>query len=347
MKSVYFIMLLFIGVTFLIAQNGAIQQPPAIIEVQPAMFHLGKIPDSKIHNFAFTLVNHSSEIMKIDRVAVSCGCTIPEQNFDEVAPGQSTQLKIIFDPKGRHGYARWEILIYTTVKSMPVVMAPFDVEILKDGMLSQQAISFGEFQRGTSVEQEIWIAPADYPNFNIKNIELYLPDVSSQSFDISSSVDNYDGFYPGKRRAYKIKFAAKKDIPYGRLEGTVRITTDIPGHELIELPFLAKVSGLIGVRPDYIPMGTFCSGDYVIRRVMIFHREGQSFQIHKVESDLPFLSTGVVPVLEDQYYQVIVTVKKDAQLALGEFRGKITVFTSYEDMPKIVLPLQGIVIEKK
>ena len=80
--------------------------PKAIIEVQPDVYHIGKIPDSQIVSFAFTLVNHSSQKMKIERVTVSCGCTVLEQNFQEVEPGQSTQLNVKFDPKGRRGYAR-------------------------------------------------------------------------------------------------------------------------------------------------------------------------------------------------------------------------------------------------
>lgn len=343
MKTLPLAFILF-SVIVILAQNTSVAVP--MIEVQPAVIHLGKIVDTQITYFSFTITNHSQQNVKVDRLQTSCGCTVAEQNFQDIAPGTSSELKIKFDPNGRRGYARWEILIYTTLPQAPVVMGAFDVEILREGMLSHEAVFMGEFQRGTDVSQKIWISPQEYPNFSVKNVEVVIPGLAN-SFDVKLERTEYDGFYPGKRPAYMIEFFPKKDIPYGRHEGMAVITTDIPGKEKIELPFLAKVAGIIGVRPDYLSMGNLTNSDNFSRKVLIYHREGGSFQITKSEVDVPFLTCGVIAIIEDQYFQLIISKKKDAEFPLGEFRGNITVSTTNPEMPQVIIPLQGIIIEKK
>lgn len=333
-------------VTLSILAQPTAESAVALIEVQPAAVHLGKIPDTQITNFSFTLTNHSNQTVRVERIHTSCGCTAPDQNFQDIAPGASSELKIKFDPRGRRGYARWEVLIYTTHPQASVVMGVFDVEILRDGFLSNEVLSLGEFQRGTEIVQKFWISPADYPNFQVKSVDIVVPNLTN-GFDVKWERTEYDGFYPGKRPAYCIELSAKKDIPYGRHEGNIVIMTDIPGKEKIEIPFLAKVAGIIGVRPDYIPMGMLTPTDNFSRKVLIYHREGGTFQITNAEVDVAFLSTGVIAVIEDQYFQLIISKKKDAVIPLGEFRGNVTISTTNEAMPKITIPLQGIIVEKK
>lgn len=330
---------------------GILAQPTSessvtLIEVQPSTVHLGKIADTQITNFSFTIINHSNQIMKVDRIQTSCGCTASEKNFQDIAPGESSELKIKFDPHGRRGYARWEVLIYTTHPKVPVVMGSFDVEILREGFLSSNELSLGEFQRGLEAKQKLWISPLEYPDFEVKSVEVVVPSLNN-SFEVKWERAEYDGFYPGKRPAYCIEIMVKKDIPYGRHEGNVVIMTNIPNKEKIEIPFLAKVSGIIGVRPDYVPMGILTPTDNFSRKVLIYHREGGTFQITNSEVDVAFLSTGVIAVIEDQYFQLIISKKKDAIIPLGEFRGNVTISTTNEAMPQIVIPLQGIIVEKK
>jgi len=320
------------------------ETPKAVLEIMPPLYHLGKIADSKSVSFCFTLVNNSDKEIKIEKVATSCGCTVAKQKFDSILPGQNGIVDFVFDPTGRKGYARWEILFYTNLPECPILMGAFDVTILKDGILSQDFLTFGEFHRGLSVDMQLWVAPENYPDFKVREVKVVLENQGKNCFDVEFVPGTYDGFYPGARRAYSIKLTAKKDIPYGRIEGKVHIFTDIPEKEKIEIPLLAKVIGDIGVRPDYLSMGAIKKDDKMVRKILVYHRKGESFQIKEIKSTLPFLNTAYVSVLEDQYYQILVSVKKDAILATGEFRGKIVVVTSHSEMKEIEIPVQGVVL---
>ena len=340
LNSVYILVGLFLVCCLSIVS----ETPKAAIEIQPPIYHLGKVADSQSVSFNFTLMNHSDKEIKIERVVTSCGCTVAKQKFDSLLPEQNGNVDFVFDPKGRKGYARWEILFYTNLPEFPIVMAAFDVTILKDGMLSQDFFSFGEFHRGLPADMQLWIAPEQYPDFKIKEVKVLLDNQSKECFDIQLNPGTYDGFYPGSRPAYSLKLIAKKDIPYGRIEGKVHIETNILGKEKIEIPLLAKVIGDIGLRPDYLALGAVKKEDKMVRKILIFNRKGESFQIQEIKSTLAFLSMGHVSILEDQYYQILVSIKKDTPLPTGEFRGKILVITSHPEMNEIEIPVQGVVI---
>lgn len=335
---------MFIGLFLLYGFFSLSESPKAVVEIQPSIYHLGKVADSQSVSFCFTLVNNSDKEIKVEKIVTSCGCTVAKQKFDVLLPGQSGIIDFVFDPKGRKGYARWEILFYTNLPEFPILMATFDVTILKDGMLSQDFFSFGEFHRGVSADMQLWIAPEKNPDFKVKEVKVVLENQNQECFDVECKPGVYDGFYPGPRPAYSLKLVAKNNIPYGRIEGKVYIVTDIPGKEKIEIPLLAKVIGDIGLRPDYLALGAVKKEDKIVRKILIFNRKGESFQIQEIKTALPFLNLGYVSVLEDQYYQILVSIKKDSPLPSGEFRGKIVVTTSHPEMSEIEIPVQGVVI---
>ena len=334
------VMILLMGIAISINTIEAQASSRQLIEVRPAIHHFGKIPDSHPVKCEFHLDNHSTKTVKIMHIKTNCGCTAASPQPREIEPEKSSRLLVTFDPKGRRGFARWEITIFTDLIQYPTITACFDVNILRDGYLSHNFVSFGQFERGLDTAKKIWIAPRDYPNFKVKSAEVELAS-GLNCFRVDYQESNYDGFYPGTRRAYCVSVAPKKDIPYGRHEGKLRIRTDIPGRETIELPLLAKVAGEIGYRPDYLPMGLVKPGKKIPRSLMVFHRKGKNFQITAVNPSLPFIKTTLREIIPGQYYQIRFAVNDKAKAAAGEFRGELTIKTSNHKMPEICIPIQG------
>ena len=78
------------------------------------------------------------------------------------------------------------------------------------------------------------------------------------------------------------------------------------------------------------------------RKITITHNKFQKFTIAKAVSELPFVSTRLQTVIPDKYYYLYVTLNHSQQLPLGEFRGKLTIFTNCATQPQITVRLQGI-----
>lgn len=325
------------------------------VAVSPLYYQFGSISDKEPVSYLVTIRNLSGDVLQILEIKTPCSCTVVTPHSLHFAPGEAGQLKIVFDPRGRQGYLRWEIAVRTTLEPAPIRIA-FDATVLKDDFLSQRMVYFEEFERGSRPEQKIWISPqsrslgmygsSGCPHFVVDACYVEI-EKERGYFDIHLGLDRYEHFYPGPRPAFCIHIIPKADIPFGRIQGKLRIVTDIPGLSEIEVPLIARVVGEIGLSRDYVAMGIIAEDTPVTRKIMVYNRKGNAFQIRDVQSSLPFLKTRVENVVPDQYYEIQVTGKADATMSPGEFRGQLVIGTSCREQPQIVLPVQGFIQPKK
>ncbi len=59
----------------------------------------------------FTFKNISPDTIVIDNVRTTCGCTAPEWDYEPIVPGETREIKIIFDA-GKQGYFRKKIKVF-------------------------------------------------------------------------------------------------------------------------------------------------------------------------------------------------------------------------------------------
>lgn len=315
---------------------------PNPVEVFPPIYHMGAIPDSRPAYCFFTLINNSGAVARILRTSVPCSCTILKVPGQLISKEQA-QVQITFDPRGRHGYSRWEVMVYTSLMQAPLPLS-FDVTVLQDGFLSAQTIHFGEFRRGTAMEKQMWVSPPRHPDFKIIDTRI-VPEEYKDSFIIHYEAGLCSLFYPKPRPGYLVRIAAAQNhIPFGRLEAKLVLHTDIPKQETIEIPVLAVVTGEIGLSRDYLALGVVKTGTPVIKKFMVYHRDGQPLQIHQVHSELPFIQATVETIIPEQYFEIVVKCHIQEKVASGEFRGKLMLKTSSTEQPQVIIPIQGIVL---
>ena len=332
-----------------LAQDLSLEKNLGGLILEPAMHHMGKIVDNKKVSIPFCLTNNTKNPVKIKKVDASCGCIAAVPDPETIPAGGKSKVMVKVDPSGRSGYIQWSIRIFTDCPQIPVVETYLDATILKNAMLSQEYLYFGEFRRGVKALQKIWVAPQKYPEFKVLEVKAVIADPQkpvSEYFNIEFSAGVYEGFYPGLRPAYCIEIKAQETIPYGRVEGKLVIKTDIPEHNIIEIPLLARVAGEIGVRPDYLSLGIIKAGRTTKKNIYIYHREGGAFSIKKITSTCKFLNPEIQVKVPEQYYKITVFCEGKEGLPEGEFRGHLTIHTTSEQQPEIKIPIQGIIAPK-
>ena len=80
------------------------QNQKAVIEFQETSFDFGTIGENDgkaVHVFQFKNTGESPLILT--NVRAGCGCTTPEWNRQPIAPGESGNIKVSFDPRNRPG----------------------------------------------------------------------------------------------------------------------------------------------------------------------------------------------------------------------------------------------------
>ena len=63
----------------------------------------GKIPDTAPVETSFTITNTGDKPLLITNAQGSCGCTVPEYPKEPLAPGESRDMKVSFNPNGKEG----------------------------------------------------------------------------------------------------------------------------------------------------------------------------------------------------------------------------------------------------
>lgn len=106
---------LFALACFILLQAGVIcpaMASPQIVPENPA-FHFGTIAEGDKVEHVFTFTNQGDTPLLIDRVRSTCGCTGTLLSQKEVLPGQSGEVKTIFNSSGMRGpVVKW-IYIYS------------------------------------------------------------------------------------------------------------------------------------------------------------------------------------------------------------------------------------------
>ncbi len=113
MKRIIFFFAAILMVGIASAQN----EKAAVLSVEQNVYDFGTINESDGPvSHSFSVKNEGNMPLVITRVIASCGCTSPEWPKEPIAPGDSTTLKVTFDPDGRPGMFAKTISIYSNGK---------------------------------------------------------------------------------------------------------------------------------------------------------------------------------------------------------------------------------------
>ncbi len=103
-----------------LAQEAASVQEPqegAIIAFEEDRFDFGDIHQGDKVEHIFKFENTGNEPLIITNVQTTCGCTAPEWPRDPVVPGQTAQIKVVFNSTGKIGRQTKVITIVSNAAS--------------------------------------------------------------------------------------------------------------------------------------------------------------------------------------------------------------------------------------
>ena len=106
-------------------------QPKAVI--RPIAYDFGEIVQDSVVTTYYVITNEGNDFLKITNVSASCGCTavMPEKN--ELKPGESTNIKVTFNSKGRSGKQTKIITVETNDPKSPTITLTLTGSVIKKG----------------------------------------------------------------------------------------------------------------------------------------------------------------------------------------------------------------------
>lgn len=114
MKKILFFVLMFtIGLTYVSAQKQA------DIKFDQTTYDFGTFSENNPKvTCVFKFTNTGDDLLVIHQAVASCGCTVPSYTKEPIKPGESGEIKVTYDGKGKYpGHFKKSITIRSNAKT--------------------------------------------------------------------------------------------------------------------------------------------------------------------------------------------------------------------------------------
>lgn len=142
MKKVFTFLLfsVFISVSSAQTATPVIKPVPETLQLKETKFDFGKIQQNRPVAHTFEIFNNGKELLKLDNVQASCGCTTPEWSRVPIQPGTTGTVRVGYNAAAEGPFSKSitiqyngtqisTIIISGTVYKSPATSAPVNSSI--------------------------------------------------------------------------------------------------------------------------------------------------------------------------------------------------------------------------
>ena len=99
-------------------RDAIINLGAAIIEFDKTEFDFGTINEGDVVDGVFKITNAGKVDLLITNAKASCGCTVPVWPKEAIKPGESADLKVSFNSRGKRGVQNKSITLQTNTEKV-------------------------------------------------------------------------------------------------------------------------------------------------------------------------------------------------------------------------------------
>jgi len=145
------------------------------LKVSELQWDFGYIPKGATVTHRFVLTNVGDKPMKIVKVKPACGCTSAPLTKDELGPGESTDLDVVFNSRGYTGKATKTVTINTDDSINPITTLQFTVDAggaVPTLIFEPADVTFDSVAVGKKATKRLKITNNDIQAISLKVVEI-------------------------------------------------------------------------------------------------------------------------------------------------------------------------------
>jgi len=217
--------ILFLIVTISVAGFAQLMGPKLL--VQPLKHDFGTITQGEKVTHVFILTNNGGDLLTILNVQTSCGCTAAKPDKNELAPGESTNLKVTFNSTGRHGAQKKNITIKSNDPDNPLMILKISGTIIKPNNpeANVPVLYFSEIKHDFGIVKEGNIVEYTFKFHNKGNETLKIKDIRT-SCGCTAALVSSEKLEPGVVGTLKVELDTKNRS--GKMSRTITIQSNDP-----------------------------------------------------------------------------------------------------------------------
>jgi uncharacterized cupredoxin-like copper-binding protein len=230
--------ILFLILTISVAGFAQLMSPKII--VQPTEHDFGKINQGDKVTHVFVITNSGGDLLIIEKVQASCGCTAANPEKNELTPGESTNLSVTFNSQGRHGAQKKNITIKSNDPENPLIKLTITATVIKSDKLEAKVpvLYFKETKHDFGKVKEGNIVEYTFSFLNTGKEILKIKDVRT-SCGCTAALVSSEKLEPGSEGTLKVELDTKNRS--GKMSRTITIQSNDPRDPTKILTVYAEV----------------------------------------------------------------------------------------------------------
>ncbi len=302
------------------------REPKAVVDT--SLYDFGTALEGKQITHTFRIKNTGQGYLDIRGVKTSCGCTTGTPTKTHIAPGDESEIAVMFDTHFQKGHQVRTITASTNDPNNPQVPMTMQGTVKQQVAATPAEVAFGSVRKGTEATKEIVIddlvggtafnvGPVNNSSSNIKVVQEKRTD--------------------GKAGAL-LKISLLKTMPVGPFDDSIKVTTNrVP----LNVDVFGTVSGDLNIDPAQVSFGIVPRGQDVVRIIKLSNEGSRDVKVLDVSSSTPTVVASAEAVKSGKEYKLTVTLKRGTPE--GQLRGNLTIRTDDPEQATIAVPFYAIV----
>lgn len=294
------------------------------LQVDQPEFDFGSADSQATVEHTYILKNTGDTTLEISSVRPACGCTVAELTEKMIPPGGESRLTAKLSLRGRSGRQSKSITINSNDPERPQMQLMLVGNVSQSIQIAPDRLIFGQMAPGQEITLYVELASMSEKDFQILKIETNNPEL----------IGTPETVEPGKKYRIGARFKAPQSA--GPLNALLRITTDHPDRQLIEIPMAANVVGELVFAPAEIVLPATGDGSPQTRYVVIRKGSASSFEITEIVTPAPDIKTTTLPFADQGFRIQLENIVPSADLNGKEF----IIRTTAPSMGEIRIPVR-------
>jgi hypothetical protein len=324
------------------------------VQIVPTAIDFGTMDDSTVRTQTVTLTNVGDAVLVIpegDGVKGSCGCTVPTLPKYQIAPGESVEMQVNFDPRKRQGSQSKTVTINSNAGA-PVVI-PVDAFVIQRVVFVEGDAVFNGVNQGEAATFVMHVQGMD-PEFQVTSATVSRDD----AFDVKilqTAVVEREDKQTGEIAMVgqtTLEVTLRENASVGRIDATLDIQTTDPVSTSHQTRVIATVVGDVRLDPPAVQLGALEPGAAFEKAFTIYSHRGTPFNISRVvlvtndmsPEDKARITVSHEPLPADAgKVGYTVTIKGDVSETMRLIRGNVVLMTDAPGQTVVSARLAGVV----
>ena len=323
--------------------DAADDKAPRLTIVEPVKEY-GEVAKGDKLDWTFVIKNTGTADLQVIAARPGCGCTVAD--FDKVVkPGQTGKVTAHVDTTAFTGPIAKTVSLETNDPTSPSSTLTIHA-IVKPYVESYPAgfVRFMQLQGDVATQSVTLYSEEDEP-FEVKDVQVPgdWVKVAYHKLDEADRVPNVGK--PGQNQ-YRVDITVGgNDAKVGPMADKIRILTNSKHQPEYPISVTGVIRPTYRVEPTMLNFGEVAPSDAAATRSVLLHsndlKTPEQFQVTKVESDVPAITTAFKPLAQKGDFEVTLQVAPNAKP--GDIDGTVKIYTSDKVNPIVTVPVKGTV----